>query len=116
MIGRTILASLLLAGTVASAVTPAHAGGWTYTGPHGRTVSAWGTAWGTGPHGWGPGPCCYGGGVAAGAIAGLAVGTAVGVAAASRPVVPPPVVYAAPPVVYAAPPVVYAPGHYYYAP
>jgi hypothetical protein len=109
MIGRTVLASLLLAGTVASAVTPAYAGGWTYTGPHGRTVSAWGAGWGTGPHGWGPGPCCYGGGVAAGAIAGLAVGTAVGVAAASRPVVPPPVVYAAPPVVY-------APGHYYYAP
>ena len=76
---KLALTSLLLAGTATVAGSPAYAREWTYTGPHGRTVTHWG--WGPGPH-WGPGPCCYGAGVAAGAVAGLAVGTAVGVAAA----------------------------------
>jgi len=100
MIRKLMLSSVVAAGLGMAAVSPARAGGWTYTGPHGAWVTHWG--WGHGPH-WGPGPCCYGAGVAAGAIAGLAVGTAVGVAAAH------------PPAVYAPPPVVYAPG-YYYAP
>lgn len=113
MLRKLALISLLIAGTAAAAVSPAYARDWTYTGPHGATVTHWG--WGPGPRHWGPGPCCYGGRVAVGAVAGLAVGTAVGVAAAARPV-PPPVVYAPPPVVYAAPPVVYAPGGYYYVP
>jgi hypothetical protein len=94
------MASMVAAGTAGIAM-PANARGWTYTGPHGATVTHWG-----GPRGgyWGRGPCCFGGGV----VAGLAVGTAVG-AAVARPVVPPPVVYAPPPVVY-------APGGYYYVP
>ncbi|MBN9509195.1 MAG: hypothetical protein J0I21_08785 [Alphaproteobacteria bacterium] len=107
MISRgVILASLLAVGAiVAAAPADARGWGWTVTGPHGgtATVNGWGRP------GWGWGPCCYGGGVAAGAVAGLAVGTAVGVAAASHPVY-----VAPPPVVYAAPPVVYAPGGYYY--
>jgi hypothetical protein len=102
MLRKLVLTSLLVAGAAAAAVSPADARGWTYTGPHGATITHWGS-----------GPCCYRGGVAVGAIAGFAVGTAVGVAAAARPVLPPPVVYAPPPVVYA-PPVIYAPGAYYY--
>ncbi|HUC18501.1 MAG TPA: hypothetical protein VMA37_12540 [Acetobacteraceae bacterium] len=97
MVRKFVLASILCAGTAVAAV-PAHA--W-YGGPYYRP------------------PCCYGGAVAAGAVAGLAVGTAIGVAAASHPayVVPPPVVYApAPPVVYAPPPVVYPPPHVVYVP
>lgn len=109
MIRRLFLCSSLAAAAMIAAGAPAHAGGWTYTGPHGGTATFthWGGYYGR-YH-----PCCYGGGVAAGAVAGLAVGTAVGVAAASRPayVAPPAVVYAPPP------PVVYAaPGYYYYAP
>jgi hypothetical protein len=100
MLRKIMVTSLVVAGLPTAAASPAYARGWTFTGPHGATISHWGP----GPH-WGP--CCFGGGVAAGAVAGLAVGTAVGVAATARPVVPPPVVYAAPPVVY--PP----PGYYY---
>lgn len=108
---KLCLASALCLGAAAAATVPAHAGGWSYTGPHGGTATF--SHWG-GPGYWGRGPCCYGYGAGAAAVAGLAVGTAVGVAAASRPAYP---VYAAPPpVVYAAPPVVYAPGGYYYAP
>jgi hypothetical protein len=107
MIRRITLTSLVAAATAMAAIAPAYAGTWTYTGPHGAVVNHWGP----GPHYWGSGPCCYGGAVAAGAIAGLAVGTVVGAAAASRPVY-----VAPPPVVYAPPPVVYAPGPYYYAP
>lgn len=102
MIRNTLIATLWAAG-MAMSVSPAHANGWAYTGPHGATV----THWGAGPHYWGPGPCCYGRGVVAGTVAGIAVGTAVGIAAA-RPtyVVPPPVVYAPAPA--------YPPGYYYY--
>ena len=103
MIRKFLMASTIACATACTGV--AYAGTWTYTGPHGGTATV--THWG-GPGYRGYGPCCYGRGVAAGAVAGLAVGTAVGVAAASHPV------YAAPPVVYAAPPVVYAPGGYYY--
>jgi len=101
MLRKIMVPSLVVAGTAMAAASPAYARGWTYTGPHGATVTHWGGR---------PGPCCFAGGVAAGAVAGLAIGTAVGVAAAARPVVPPPVVYSAPP------PVVYAPGGYYYVP
>jgi hypothetical protein len=107
MIRKLLLASAFATATAIAAGSPAHAGGWTYTGPHGNTatVNHWGGY--NGGH-WGPGPCCYGAGAAAGAAAGLAVGAAVGVAAASHPA------YAAPPAVaYAPPPVVYAPGGYY---
>jgi len=107
MIRKLMLSAVVVGGMGLYAASPASARGWTYTGPHGATVTHWG--WGHGPHwGWGPGPhwgpgrCCYGAGVAAGAVAGLAVGTAVGLAAAAHP-----------PVVYAPPPVVYAPGYYY---
>lgn len=104
---KFLTTSILAVGTAMATIAPAYAGGWSYTGPHGAYV----THWGPGPY---HGPCCYGGRVAAGAIAGLAVGTAVGVAVASHPAyVAPPVVYAPPPVVYVAPaPVVYAPGYY----
>lgn len=83
----------------------------TTTLPNGqtRTSSFTRPGWGPAPApAWRGGPCCYGSGVAAGAIAGLAVGTAVGIAA-SHPA--PPVVVAAPPVVYAAPPIVYGPAY-----
>ena len=105
---------IVLIATTGTAASPAVAGGWSYTGPQGRTATF--NHWG-GPNNWGHPGCCHGG-VAAGAVAGLAVGTAVGVAAASRPVYgAPPVVYAPPPVVYTPPPVLYAPpGGYYYIP
>ena len=109
MIRKLLLASVLATATAIAAGSPAHASGWTFTGPHGNTSTF--NHWGgyNGGHYWAPGPCCYGGGVAAGAVAGLAVGTAVGAAAASHPA------YVTPPaVVYAPPPVVYAPGGYYY--
>ena len=106
MIRKLLLASAFATATAIAAGSPAHAGGWTYTGPHGNTatVNHWGGY--NGGH-WGPGPCCYGAGAAAGRRR-AAVGAAVGVAAASHPA------YAAPPAVaYAPPPVVYAPGGYY---
>jgi hypothetical protein len=106
MFRKLMLTAGLAASVAMATASPAFAGGWVATGPHGVIVGHRGHA--LGYWGWGHGPCC-GGAVAAGAIAGLAVGTAVGIAAASRPV------YAAPRVVYAAPPpVVYAPVPYYY--
>lgn len=107
MIRKLLLASAFATAAAVATGSPAHANGWTFTGPHGgtATVNHWGGYYGG--H-WGHGPCCYGAGAAAGAAAGLAVGTAVGVAAASHPA------YVAPPaVMYAPPPVVYAPGGYY---
>lgn len=93
MMRRLMLASALSAGVAPAVVTPAEAGTWTYTGPRGgtATVNHWG-----GPGSWGRGPCCYGGGVAAGAVAGLAAGTAVGIAAAAPPVVDAPAPYFVP--------------------
>jgi hypothetical protein len=113
MVRKLILASLLMAGAAAVTATPAFANGFaSWSGPRGGGSASWsGAHYGS----YGRSGCCYGGGIAAGAVAGLAVGTAVGVAAASRAPYPvaPVVVYAPPPVVYAAPPVVYAPGGYY---
>lgn len=112
MIRKLLLASVLATSTAIAAGAPAHANGWTFTGPRGHTSTFhhWGGYYGG--HYWGHGPCCGAGAVAAGTVAGLAVGTAAGAAAASRPA------YVAPPgVVYAPPPVVYAPrGYYYYVP
>jgi len=110
MIRKLLLASAFATATAFAAGSPAHANGWSFTGPRGGTSTFhhWGGYYGGGH--WGPGSCCYGAGAGAavGAAAGLAVGTAVGVAVASHPA------YVAPPaVVYAPPPVVYAPGGYY---
>jgi hypothetical protein len=118
MFKKISVAVVLSAVTLAAIAGPAHAGGWSYTGPrgHSATFNHWGGGGYYGHGYYGHGPCCYrGGAVAAAGVAGLAVGAAVGVAAASHPaypvyVAPPPVVYAAPPpVVYAAPP----PAYYY---
>jgi len=119
MIRKLILTLILTGGTATAYVSPAHAQGAAYWGPHGAAVTHSGPP---GNHFYGGGPCCYRHHSAgAAAVAGLAVGAAIGIA--SRPAyrappvvayVAPPVVYAAPPVIYTAPPVVYAPGAYYY--
>lgn len=100
MILRKVMPPSLLSAGTAMAAKPTFARGRTYVGPHGATITHWvgpnwhgWHGWRPGPH-WGPGPCCYGAGVAAGTVADLAVGAAVGVAAATRPGVAPPVVYA----------------------
>jgi hypothetical protein len=113
MIHKFVLASLCVTTTLATAVSPAYAGGWVYRGPAGATVAHWGQA----PVRWASRPYPYGGAVAAGVVAGVAVGAAVA-AIVPRPayVVAPPVVYA-PPVAYVAPLVIYSPPlRVYYAP
>jgi hypothetical protein len=113
MIRKLMAAATLVAGVAIVTGSPAFAGGasggWSFSGPHGATASANFNGSGNGGR-WGG--CCFGGGVAAGAVGGLAVGTALGVAAASHPVyaAPPPVVYAPPA------PVVVSPGAVVYVP
>jgi hypothetical protein len=108
-----MMSAALIAGVAIATGSPAFAngwgGGWSFSGPHGATASANLSGSGNGGR-WGG--CCFGGGVAAGAVGGLAVGTALGAAAASRPAyaAPPPVVYAPPA------PVVVSPGAMIYVP
>lgn len=108
MTHKTILAGFTSCALLLAGLSPAMAAGWSYTGPHGGSVTRWGAP---------PPPHYYhygysSGAVAAAGVVGLATGLAIG--ATTQPPPPPPVIVAPPPpplTVYVTP----APG-YYYAP